>query len=116
MEIAVMRIICLVIAAMLAQPAQAANKTIPAGDLAKLMAETKVVAVTELPVPASEYKSDGDPETLEIVFLKSAGDGSSRVSDDGEVIFHRDDENDDDVQKLIVDAFGIRAVRRGLAK
>jgi len=53
----------------------------------KLMIETQVVAVTELKGPASEYKSDGDPNTLEIVFLERKQDGPSRVADDGEVIF-----------------------------
>jgi hypothetical protein len=31
--------------------------------------------VTELSVPASELKSDGDPTTIEIVFLTKKSDG-----------------------------------------
>ena len=77
----------------------------------KLMVETQVVAVPELKGPASEYKSDGDPNTLEIVFLKNKQDGPSRVSDDGEVIFlYKASEKEQ--QKLIEQAFKIRALRR----
>jgi hypothetical protein len=77
----------------------------------KLMRETKVIAVTSLSVPASEYKSDGDPNTLEIVFLTRKSDGPSRVSDDGEVIFlnHASDKQQSD---LIARAFDVRARRR----
>jgi hypothetical protein len=77
----------------------------------KLMVETQVIAVAELNGPASEYKSDGDPNTLEIVFLKSKQDGTSRVSDDGEVIFlYKPSQKEE--QKLIEQAFKIRALRR----
>lgn len=77
----------------------------------RLMVETKIIAVAELKGRASEYKSDGDPNTLEIVFLKSKQDGPSRVSDDGEVIFlYKASEKEQ--QKLIEQAFEIRALRR----
>jgi hypothetical protein len=77
----------------------------------KLMQETKVVAVMSISVPASEYRADGDPNTLEIVFLTKKSDGPSRVSDDGEVIFlyHASDKEQSD---LIAKAFDIRARRR----
>src|SRR5882757_6492888 len=52
----------------------------------RILMQTKVV-VTELSVPAREYKGDGNPNTLEIVFLTKKSDGPSRVSDNGEVIF-----------------------------
>jgi hypothetical protein len=77
----------------------------------KLMTETKIVAVMSLSVPASEYKSDGDPNTLEIVFLSKKSDGPSRVSDDGEVIFLYKS-SDKEQQALIAKAFEIRAKRR----
>ncbi len=77
----------------------------------KLMEETKVVAVMGLSVPASEYKSDGDPNTLEIVFLSKKSDGPSRVSDDGEVIFLYN-ASDKEQSALIAKAFEIRARRR----
>ena len=48
----------------------------------RILTQTKIV-VTELSVPAREYKGDGDPNTLEIVFLTKKSDGPSRVSDDG---------------------------------
>jgi hypothetical protein len=77
----------------------------------KLMIETQVVAVTELRGPASEYKSDGDPNTLEIVFLENKQDGPSRVSDDGEVIFlYKASQKEE--QKLIEQAFRIKALLR----
>jgi hypothetical protein len=77
----------------------------------KLMIETQVVAVTELKGPASEYKSDGDPNTLELIFLENKQDGPSRVSDDGEVIFlYRASQKEQ--QKLIEQAFRIKALLR----
>ena len=53
----------------------------------RILAETKVNAVMQITVPAAEYKDDGDPTTLEIVFLTKKSDGPSRVSQNGEVIF-----------------------------
>ena len=77
----------------------------------KLMIETQVVAVTEFKGPASEYKSDGYPNTLELVFLESKLNGPSRVSDDGEVIFlYKASQKEQ--QKLFEQAFKIRALRR----
>ena len=77
----------------------------------KLMAETKVLAVTSLTVPASQYKSDGDPATLEIVTLSKDSDGPSRVSEDGEVIF-LNHASKEEQSALIAKAFDIRARRR----
>lgn len=77
----------------------------------KLMAETKVDARMGIPVPVSRFKSDGDPNTLELVFLEKSDPGANTVSDDGEVIFLF--EASDKVQsKLIRQAFEIRAKRR----
>ena len=77
----------------------------------KLMQETKVLAVTELQVPASQYKADGDPSTLEIVALTKKSDGPSRVTDDGEVIF-LNHASSKEQSALIAKAFDIRARRR----
>ena len=77
----------------------------------KLMQETKVLAVSELKVPASEYKADGDPGTLEIVTLDKKSDGPSRVTDDGEVIF-LNHPSQKEQRDLIAKAFDIRARRR----
>jgi hypothetical protein len=80
----------------------------------ELMTSTKIAAVTELSVPASEYKSDGDPETLEIVFLSRKKDGPNRVSEDGEVIFLY--KASGKKQQALIDlAFEIRA-RRALSE
>ena len=77
----------------------------------KLIIETKIITVPELKGPASEYRSDGDPNTLELVFLSNKKDGPSRVSDDGEVIFlYKASARKQ--QELISQAFKIRAVRR----
>jgi hypothetical protein len=73
----------------------------------RVLTQTKVVALTELPVPAAEYKGDNDPTTMEIVFLQSKSDGPSRVTDDGEVIFLYK-ASDETQQKLIEQAFEIR--------
>ncbi|RQO56898.1 hypothetical protein DBR47_16475 [Paucibacter sp. KBW04] len=77
----------------------------------KLMAETKVNARMGISVPISKFKSDGDPNTLEIVFLEKSEPGANTVADDGEVIFLF--EASDELQsKLIGKAFEIRAKRR----
>jgi hypothetical protein len=74
---------------------------------AKLMVETKLIAVAELDVPSHEYESDGDPDTLEIVFLTKKTDGPSRVTSDGEVIFLYE-ASDEEQEALINEAFDIR--------
>jgi hypothetical protein len=77
----------------------------------QLMAQTKVLAVSSLTVPASQYKPDGDPSTLEIVILAKDSDGPSRVSEDGEVIF-LNHASKEEQSALIAKAFDIRARRR----
>jgi hypothetical protein len=76
----------------------------------EVMENTKISMRTKLPVPAHEYKSDGDPETLEIVYLEKKEDGPSRVSDDGEVVFLYK-ASDRKEQALTDQAFEIRARR-----
>jgi len=61
--------------------------TDPAALKIHLMETTKVVAVMGIDGPSTEFKDDGDPDTLQIVFLDKKSDGPSRVSPDGEVIF-----------------------------
>jgi hypothetical protein len=76
----------------------------------RILTQTKMNVVAELTGPASEFKGDGDPTTIEIVFLTKKSDGPSRVSDDGEVIFlHK--APDKTQQKLIERAFEIRLAR-----
>jgi hypothetical protein len=76
----------------------------------RILTETKMNVITELTVPASEFKGDGDPTTIEIVFLTEKSDGPSRVSDDGEVIFLYK-ASDKTQEKLITRAFEIRLAR-----
>ena len=66
--------------------------------------------VAGLKGPAAEFKDDGDPMTIEIVFLTQKSDGPSRVSEDGEVIFLYK-ASDETQQKLIARAFEIRLAR-----
>lgn len=76
----------------------------------RILTQMKVVVVTELKVPAREYRGDGDPNNLEIVFLTNKSDGPSRVSDDGKVIFlYKASEKTQ--QQLISRAFEIRIAR-----
>jgi len=77
----------------------------------ELMEITKVNAHMGLDAPAAEFKSDGDPDTLEIVFLEKKKDGPSRVSPDGEVIFLYK-ASDKKQSELIDQAFTIRALLR----
>ena len=76
----------------------------------RILTQTKMNVVTELTVPAAQFKGDGDPTTIEIVFLTKKADGPSRVSDDGEVIFLYK-ASDRTQQKLMTRAFEIRIAR-----
>jgi hypothetical protein len=66
--------------------------------------------VSQLSGPAADYRHDGDPNTLEIVFLSKRSDGPSRVSDNGEVIFLYK-ASDKVQQSLIARSFEIRFAR-----
>lgn len=76
----------------------------------RILTQTKMNMVMDLSVPAAEFKGDGDPTTIEIVFLTKKSDGPSRVTDDGEVIFLYK-ASDKTQQKLITKAFEIRLAR-----
>lgn len=76
-----------------------------------LMMTTKLITVFNISVPADKYVSDGDPNTLEVVFLTRPEDGPSRVSDDGEVIFIQQGTSDQEQQDLTNKAFDIRVQR-----
>lgn len=78
---------------------------------AHLMETTKVVAVTGVEGSSATFKDDGDPDTLQIVFLSKKSDGPSRVSADGEVIFLYD-ASDELQSRLISRAFDLRVARR----
>lgn len=85
--------------------------TDPAALKIHLMETTEVVAVMGLDGPSTEFKDDGDSNTLQIIFLDKKSDGPSRVSSDGEVIFLY--KASDKVQsKLIEQAFDLRVARR----
>ncbi len=76
----------------------------------KVMIETKVIARMGISVPIPKFQSDGNPSTLEIVFLEKSEPGANTVSDDGEVVFLF--EASDELQsELIGKAFKIRAKR-----
>lgn len=78
--------------------------------LTKIMETTKVIAVMDIDGPSTSFKNDGDPTTLEIVFLSKKSDGPSRVSPDGEVVFLY--KASDEVQsELIGKAFDLRVAR-----
>jgi hypothetical protein len=77
---------------------------------AKIMEETKVVAVMDIDGPSTSFKNDGDPATLEVVFLSKRSDGPSRVSQDGQVVFLY--KASDELQsELIGKAFDLRVAK-----
>jgi len=78
----------------------------------KLMETTRTNLVAEFDAPAGEFKADGDPETIEIVMLKSKKLGASHVSEDGEVIFIAPRTKDSVQSDLITQAFYIRALNK----
>ena len=76
----------------------------------RIFQETKVIVIGDLTVPAAEYKDDGDPTTLEIVYYTKKADGPARVTANGEVIFVRKGSNSQ-MSKLMMLAFEIRLAR-----
>lgn len=81
-------------------------------EMASLMEKTKVAAVMDYVGSPSEFKPDGDPDTLEMVFLPKQKGVQSSVSEDGEVIFLVGKVKDAEQQRLITLAFCRRAVAR----
>jgi hypothetical protein len=81
--------------------------------LQELMVKTKVNMLlgSQIEGVATEYKSDGDPLTLEVVML-AKGVGTDRVSEDGEVIFMHEKTKDKAQENLITTAFYIRTKRQ----
>lgn len=77
----------------------------------QLMETTKVIAVMGIKGPASAFKDDGDPDTLQVVFLSRKSDGPSRVTPDGEVIF-LNHASEDLQSTLFGQAFDLRVARR----
>jgi hypothetical protein len=81
-------------------------------EIASAMEETKVNAVMDYSGLPGEYKSDGDADTLEIVYLPKRKGTTSTVSEDGEVIFLVGNVKDSEQEHLITFAFCLRAVAR----
>lgn len=101
----------LLLAALSAHAADEATDTARAALKVKIMEKTKLIAVMDIEGPSSEFKNDGDPNTLEVVFLSKKSDGPSRVSPDGEVVFLY--KASDELQsKLIDQAFELRVTRQ----
>ena len=96
--------------AMLVATVSATSAESPDDIRIRLFQQTKIAAVMSLSGPANGYKDDGDPNTLEIVFLEKKSDGPSRVSENGEVIFLYK-ASDKTQQKMIQKAFDIRVAR-----
>jgi hypothetical protein len=106
-----MRFENLVLTLMLPLPCVASDASLDTAALkAKIMEETKVVAVMDLDGPSTSFKDDGDPKTLEVVFLSKRSDGPSRVSPDGEVIFLYN-ASEEQQSELIGKAFELRIAR-----
>ena len=105
-----MRIALLIYGSLLTSLALAAEPTPQElnAKVVELMQSTKLNMRDGLDVPAADYKSDGDPETLELVMLKDKKDGPSRVSPDGQVIFLYKASGKKQ-QALIEEAFILRA-------
>lgn len=78
---------------------------------AHLMETTKVIAVMDIDGSSTDFKDDGDPDTLQIVFLSKKSNGPSRVSPNGEVIFLYK-ASDKQQSELIGKAFDMRVASR----
>ena len=103
-------------AAVVLSSAHAQSK--PPRSLPVIKAETNIVAGKKLNGPASEYKPDKDPNTIEIVDLPDSDTGPNRVSADGQVIFVHDRKQMKikETKKLMDEAFGILFARENGAR
>ena len=81
-------------------------------EIAALMEKTNIDNVMNYSGLPSEYKSDGDMDTLEFVFLPKRKGVTSTVSEDGEVIFLVGNVKDAEQQRLIIAAFCRKVVAR----
>ena len=81
--------------------------------LKESMEKTKInmVASSDIKGNPTEYQSDGDPMTLEIVMLEK-GVGVDHVSEDGEVIFMHEKTKDKVQQNLFSQAFYLRTKKQ----
>lgn len=95
-----------------AEEQSAQQCTAKGSEIASLMEKTELIAVTDYSGQPSEYKSDGDADTLEIVFLPRRKGTASTVSEDGEVIFLAGNVKSSERERLISLAFCRRAVAR----
>jgi hypothetical protein len=86
--------------------------TAKGSEVASLMEKTQLNAVMDYSGLPSEYKSDADMDTLEIVFLPERKGIASTVAENGEVIFLVGDVEDAEQQRLIMLAFCLRVVAR----
>lgn len=81
-------------------------------EIAALMEKTNMNSVMNYSGLPSEYKSDGDLDTLEFVYLPKQKGITSTVSEDGEVIFLVGKVKDAEQQRLIIAAFCRKVVAR----
>jgi hypothetical protein len=77
---------------------------------ARIMEATRLVAIMDIDGPSADFVDDGDPDTLEVVFLSRKSDGPSRVTPDGQVVFlYRASQRRQ--SELIDQAFDLRVAR-----
>jgi hypothetical protein len=98
--------------AVAAEDSSTAQCTATGTELANLMEKTKVAVVTNYTGPPSEFRSDGNVDTLELVLLPKKKGVVSSASEDGEVIFLVGKVKDADQSRLIEMAFCLRARTR----
>lgn len=75
-----------------------------ADSLIQFLARERTVPVETLTVPAGEFKSDGDPDTVELVVIVKPKDGASRFVEDGAVVFLRPDISEPAMNRLLQQA------------
>ena len=98
-----MRIAALAVVAFLLNVGPACADSVP-----QWILRGRTVVVEHLTIPASEYKSDDDPDTVEMVQITKPEDGESRISEDGEVIFLRRETPQRVILSLLARSMAIR--------
>jgi hypothetical protein len=53
----------------------------------RVISALRVVEVQSAPAVGAQYLGDGDPQTIEVLRFRVKGDGPSRVSADGQVVY-----------------------------
>ena len=89
-----------------------ARCTASGNEMVLMMERTRKTFITNYTGLESDFRSDGDPDTLEIVFLSERDGSKSGVADDGEAMFLYGEPPDEEYRRLLMLAYCLRVSTR----